>query len=110
MTLVRKRPMRLPAAALVALASLGLVAEAGASETTTQTSWQLRAQVRVAPGRDLSGPRTLPDAMDLLHQAACGGARKLLRDGKPAKTRIQLTLWRQAGQTDATHTGPPNMG
>jgi hypothetical protein len=110
MSLVRKRPVRLPAAVLVAVVGLGMGARAGAAEVTTQTSWQIRAQVRSAPGQSLSGPRTLPEAMDLVHQAACRGARNLLRDGKPSKTRLQLTLWRQPGATDATHTGPPNMG
>jgi hypothetical protein len=110
MSLDRKRPMRLPAAVLMAVALLGPAAGAGADEVPTQTSWQLRARVRVAPGTPPSGPRALPEAISLVHQAACRGGRNLLGDGRPRQTRIQLTLWRQAGPTDATHAGSPSMG
>jgi hypothetical protein len=109
MSLDRKLPIRLPAAILVTVA-LGPVAGAGAEDVPTQTSWQLRARVRVAPGTSLSGPRALPEAISLVHQAACREARTLLRDGRPQQTRIQLTLLRQIGPTDATHAGSPSMG
>jgi hypothetical protein len=109
MSLDRKRPMPLPAAILAAVA-LGPVAVAGAAEDPTQTSWQVRARVRMAASTSLSGPRALPGAIGLVHHTACRGARNLLRDGRPRQTRIQLTLWRQTGPTDATHTGSPSMG
>lgn len=112
MTLVRSRPSRLPAAALVAALAAGLPAGPAAGRGSTRsphTSWQLRAQVRTRPGTNLSGPRSLPDAMALVHQAACRRAGDLLGDGDPRRTKVQLTLWRQAGQTDATRSGFPDM-
>jgi hypothetical protein len=111
MTLMRNRPSRLPAAVLVAALAAGLSAgpASGRGSSSSETSWQLRAQVRTRPGTNLSGPRTLPDAMALVHQAACGRAGDLLRDGDPRRTKVQITLWRQAGETDATRTGTPDM-
>lgn len=61
------------------------------------------------PGTSLSGARTLPDAMSLMHRSACRRARDLLGDGEPVTTRVQLTIWRQAGPTDATHVPDPHM-
>jgi hypothetical protein len=112
MTLTGNRPLRLPAAVLVAALAAGLSAGPAAGRGSTSssgTSWQLRAQVRARPGTSLSGPRTLPDAVALAHQAACGRAGDLLGDGDPRRTKIQIRLWRQAGETDATRTGAPDM-
>jgi hypothetical protein len=109
---VRKRPNRLPAAALGAVTAIGLSAGSGTAQTSPGTphqSWQLRAQVRAGPGTSLSNPRTLPDAMGLIHQAACRSAEDLLREGPPAGARLELTLWRQPGPTDATRTDSPDM-
>lgn len=112
MTLVTSRPSRLPAAVLVATLAAGLPAGPAAGRGSTrspQTSWQLRAQVRSRPGTNLSGPRTLPDAMARVHQAACRRAADLLGDGDPRMTKVQLKLWRQVGETDSTRTGIPDM-
>jgi hypothetical protein len=109
---VRKRPNRLPAAALGAVTAIGLSAGSGTAQTSPGTphqSWQLRAQVRAGTGTPLSNPRTLPDAMDLIHQAACRSAEDLLQEGQPAGARLELTLWRQPGPTDATRTDSPDM-
>jgi soluble lytic murein transglycosylase-like protein len=107
---MRKRLKRLPAAALVAATAIGLTPMAGSAQTgpgTTTQTWQLRAEVRGGGGT--SSPRTIPDAFDLVHQAACQDAAELLDDGKPAGTTIQLTLWRQPGPLDATKPGRPDM-
>ena len=112
MTLVRKAPNRLPAVALVAALAVGLSATWGSAQTAPsgpEDSWQLRARVRTAPGASLSGPRMLPQAVDLVHQAACRHSGNLLGDGSPHRTRIQLLLWRQPGPTDDTSTGSPDM-
>jgi hypothetical protein len=112
MTLVRKRPNRLPAAAIMAALAVGLSPGWGSGQTQPgepEGSWQLRARVKTAPGTSASGPRMLPQAVDLVHQAACRHAPDLLGDGAPRRTRVQLTLWRQHGPTDATSTGSPNM-
>jgi hypothetical protein len=106
------RPIRLPAAALVAVLAVGLSGGSGVAQVGSnapESSWQLRAQVRPRPGTSLSGARTLPDAVSLVHQAVCRGARDLLADGEPHRSRVQLTLWRQPGSTDATRTGSPDM-
>jgi hypothetical protein len=103
---------RLPAAALVAVTAIGLSAGAAIAQVGSSAphqSWQLRAQVRAGPGTRLSNPRTLPDAVGLVHQAACRGARDLLGNGEPARTKVRLTLWRQSGPTDATKTGSPDI-
>jgi hypothetical protein len=63
MTLVRRRPNRLPAVALVAALAVGLSATWGSAQTRPSEpdgSWQLRARVKVAPGASPSGPRMLP--------------------------------------------------
>jgi hypothetical protein len=112
MTLVRKSPNRLPAVAMVAALAVGLSPTWGSAQTPprgSEGSWQLRARVKIAPGASPSGPRMLPQAVDLVHQAACGHSGDLLGDGAPLRTRIQLTLWRQPGPTDATRTGRPDM-
>jgi hypothetical protein len=109
---MRKRLNRLPTAALVAVTAIGLSAGAGTAQVGSSTphqSWQLRAQVRAGSGTPLSNPRTLPDAVGLVHEAACRGARDLLGDGEPVRTKVRLTLWRQPGPTDATKTGSPDM-
>jgi hypothetical protein len=112
MTLVWKRRSRLPAVALVAAVAVGLSPGWGAGQTQPsepEGSWQLRARVRTAPGTKLSGPRMLPQAVNLVHQSACRHAPDLLGDGVPRRTRVQLVLWRQPGPTDATSTGSPGM-
>ena len=60
MTLVMKRPNRLPAVALEAALAVGLSATWGSAQTRPSEpdgSWQLRARVKVAPGASPSGPR-----------------------------------------------------
>lgn len=112
MTLVRKTPNRLPAVALVAALAVGLSPGWGSGQTQPsgpEGSWKLRARVRTAPGASLSGPRMLPEAVDLVHQAVCRHSRDLLGDGDPRRTRVQLVLRRQPGPTDATSTGSPDM-
>jgi hypothetical protein len=112
MTLVRKAPNRLPAAALVAALAVGLSPTWGTAQSEpsgADGSWQLRARVKSAPGASPSGPRMLPQAVNLVHQAACRHSGDLLGDGAPLRTRVQLTLWRQSGSTDATRTGKPDM-
>jgi hypothetical protein len=112
MTLVTKAPNRLPAVALVAALAVGLFPGWGSAQTQpsgSEDSWQLRARVRTAPGASLSGPRMLPQAVDLVHLAACRHSGDLLGDGAPRRTRVQLVLWRQPGPTDATSTETPDM-
>lgn len=109
MKLVRNRPIRLPAAVLVAALAVSVSAAAGLAQTKPEESWQLRAQVRPRGGASLSGPRTLPDAIVQLHQAACRRAAELLADGEPGQARVQLALWRQPGPADATSTESPDM-
>jgi hypothetical protein len=112
MTLVRKTPNRLPAVALVAALAVGLSSAWGSAQTPAsgpEGSWQLRARVRTAPGASPSGPRVLPQAVDLVHQAACRHSGDLLGNGAPPRTRVQLMLWRQPGPTDTTRTGSPDM-
>lgn len=99
---------------LVAVALGGLLAglPAGASWADTeapQASWQLRAQVRPKSGTSLSGARQLGDAVALMHQAACARAQDQLGDGKPSGTKVELTLWRQAGPTDQTRAHVPDV-
>jgi hypothetical protein len=100
---------RLAAAALGALLA-GLPAGASwADPLAPQTSWQLRAQVRPKSGTPLSGPRQIGDAVGLMHQAACARAQDQLGDGKPAGTKVELTLWRQAGPADQTRAQVPDV-
>jgi hypothetical protein len=107
---VRNRPSRMPAAALGAVAAISLSPASGTAQTApgTHPPWQIRAQVRGTEGA-LSAPRTLPEAVSLLHQAACQNAADLLQEGQPGEARVELLLWRQPGPTDATTTRSPDM-
>jgi hypothetical protein len=101
---------RLVIGALVAAVAIGLPAGASLADPGgPATSWQLRAQVRAAPGTNLSEPRLISDALALVRDAACRRARDLLAEGEPGRTEVQLTLWRQSGLTDQTQTGTPEV-
>ena len=106
------RSIRRAAATAVATA-IGLSIAAGAAlAATTDTeaaTWQLRAQVRIRPGGGLSDPRSISGAVDLFHQGACRRADDLLADGEPKATRVELTLWRQAGPIDETRAPVPDV-
>lgn len=96
-----------PARRLVALGAvlaIGLPAGAAAEEPhASQTSWQLRAQVRPEGGARLSKPKVLSVAAADLRRAACRQAADLLRDGSPRRAKVELTMWRHPGDADGVH-------
>jgi soluble lytic murein transglycosylase-like protein len=102
---------QLAVAALMAAAAIAPPAGtslAAPGSSAAEDTWQLRAQVRGSPGKTLSEPRLIGDAVALVRDAACRRARDLLGDGEPARAEIELTMWRQPGPTDQTRTGIPD--
>jgi hypothetical protein len=110
-----KSLIRMPAAALMAAAAISLstgaeMAQSGSSDLTeSDPSWRIRAQVRARSGAPPFAPQPLPDAVDTAHRVSCRAARGMLADGRPARTRVRITLWRQPGPPGPTHSGSPDM-
>jgi len=105
MSLTKRR--RIAAGMLVAALTLGSASTAVADETAAPESYQIRG--KVLAGGSSSEARALPGTVDLLHQAACRQAAKMLADGQPGRVKVEMTLWRQSGSGDATRSGVPNV-
>ncbi|MGH2691133.1 MAG: hypothetical protein ACRDHM_01365 [Actinomycetota bacterium] len=105
MMLAKRR--KVAAATIVATLAFGVTATAVADEPAAEQNFQIRGKVRAGGGS--SETRALPGTVDLLHQQACRRASDLLQDGDPLRVKVEMSVFRQSGPTDATRARVPNV-
>ena len=105
MTLTTRR--KIAAAAVVAIMAFGAAATATADELAAGQNFQIRGKVRAGGGS--TETRALPGTVDLLHQQACRQAANLLQDGDPGRVKVEMSVFRQSGPTDATRAKIPDV-